>query len=191
MKQTSIVIILVSLLSVIFSFTISAYTNEEEYNEKYWAIDRQELGSSNASAQFHKLRDEYLSYKYMLQDYALTFLILGLSAFVMLRKGNKLYAPSSNLKAALIGFSAALLTTGTYIGDLFLEYSRGAYPSWADSLGIPLIAVPFLAFILLGWAAINMLALKGKYQAGALLFPSQIKRLQLLHLASYDKVRQG
>jgi hypothetical protein len=154
-------------LSIGYSFLISAYTNEEEYQEKYMALDWQEMGSRNASDKFYQLRAEYLSPKYRIQDYGFTFLILGLTTFILVRKGQPIKAPSSHAKVALIGFIAAALTTGGYVGDLFVEFFRGSYPWWADSLGIPLMGVPLLAFIFFGWAALNLLAMNGKFEAGA------------------------
>jgi hypothetical protein len=167
MKQISIGIIIFSLLSIGYSFLVSAYTDEDEYREKYMALDWQELGSRNASDKFYELRDEYLSPKYKIQDYGFTFLILGLATFIIFRKGRPFHAPSSNAKIALIGFVAAALTTGGYVGDLFLEFFRGSYPWWADSLGIPLMGVPLFALIFFGWAALNLLAMNGQFTAGA------------------------
>lgn len=175
MKRISISIIILSLLSIGYSYTISAYTDEDEYMEKYMALDWQELGSRNASDKFYELRDQYLSLKYRVQDYGFTFLILGLATFVCFRRGTSINAPSSNGKLALVGFSAAALTTGAYIGDLFLEFYRGSYPWWADSLGIPLMGVPVLAILFFGWAALNLLAMNGKFKAGA---PISIKNIK-------------
>lgn len=182
MKRISIVIIILSLLSIGYSFAISAYTNEGEYHEKYMALDWQELGSRNASEKFYALRDQYLSNKYRLQDYGFTFLILGVALLLLFREGKPVTAPSSNAKIALVGFGAALLTTIGYIGDLFLEFYRGSYPWWADSMGIAIMGVPFLAFIFLGWAAVNLLAMNGKFEAGASISFRQIKGSNYFHL---------
>ena len=182
MKRISIGIIILSLLSIVYSFAISAYTNEDEYHEKYMALDWQELGSRNASDRFYELRDEYLSNKYRFQDYGFTFLILGISSLLLFRKGKSTSAPSSNAKVALVGLGAALLTTSGYVGDLFLEFYRGSYPWWADSMGIPLMGVPLIAFIFIGWAAINLLAMNGKFEAGAVISFRQIKGSNYFYL---------
>ena len=175
MKRISIVIIIVSLLSILYSFSMSAYTNEEEYREKYMALDWEELGSRAASDKFYELRNDYLSIKYEFQDYGFTFLILGIATFIFFRNGLLVNAPSSRSKIALVGFSAVIVTAGAYVGDLFLELNRGAYPWWADSIAIPLTGVPFVALILIVWAALNMLALNGKFKAGATISFKQIK----------------
>jgi hypothetical protein len=166
MKRISIIIIILSLVSITYSFFISAYTNEEEYREKYMALDWQKLGSRNASNQFYDLREEYLSPKFTFQDYGFTFLILGLATFIFFRKDQPINAPSSKAEIALIGFGAAALTTGGYVGDLFLEFSRGSSPWWADSPGIPLMGVPVLGFIFFSWAALNLFAMNGEFNAG-------------------------
>ncbi|WP_051089028.1 hypothetical protein [Teredinibacter turnerae] len=175
MKRISIGIIIISLLSIAYSFSISAYTNEEEYREKYMALDWQALGSRNASNKFYELRDEYLSNKYKFQDYGFTLLILGCASLILFGNGLTVNAPTSNFKVALVGFGAALLTVSGYVGDLFLEFFRGSYPWWADSMGIPLMGVPVFSFIFIGWAALNLLAMNGKFKAGAPISIRQIK----------------
>jgi hypothetical protein len=182
MKRLSLSIIILSLLSIVYSFTISAYTNEDEYHQKYLALDWQKLGSQNASNRFYKLREEYLSNKYKFQDYGFTFLILGLAFFNITRKGKSTSSPSSKTKIALVGFGAALLTTGGYVGDLFLEFYRGSYPWWADSLGIPLMGVPLLALIFIGWASINLLAMNGQFQTAVNISFRQIKGSNYFYL---------
>jgi hypothetical protein len=182
MKRISIVIIVLSMLSIGYSFAISAYTNEDEFYEKYMALDWQELGSRNASERFYELRDEYLSNKYRFQDYGFTFLILGVASLFFFRRGTSINAPSSNEKISLLGFGAALLTTIGYIGGLFLEFYRGSYPWWADSMGIPLMGVPFFAFIFIGWAAVNLIAMNGKFEAGASISFRQIRGSNYFYL---------
>lgn len=184
MKQISISIIIFSLLSIAYSFTISAYTDEDEYRERYMALDWQELGISNASYKFYALRDEYLSPKYKVQDYGFTFLILGMATFICFRKGKFISAPSSNAKVALVGFGAAALTTGACIVDPFLEFYRGSYPWWVDSdyLGIRLKGVPALAFIFFGWAAVNLIAMNGQFIAGSQISFKRIKGSNYFYL---------
>lgn len=182
MKRISVSIIIISLLSIVYSFTISAYTNDDEYHERYMALDWQELGSQNASAKFYELRDRYLSRKYKFQDYGFTFLILGVVSLILYGKGKPVVAPSSKAKVALVGFGAAALTTCGYVGDLFLEFYRGSFPWWADSMGIPLMGVPFFAFIFIGWAALNLLAMNGKFKAGAVISFRQIEGLNYFYL---------
>ncbi|WP_445359745.1 hypothetical protein ACJJIL_11515 [Microbulbifer sp. EKSA005] len=171
-----------SLLSIAYSFSIPAYTNEEEYHRKYMALDWQELGGRNASNQFYNLRNEYLSPKYRYQDYGFTFLILGIAVFTLFRKGELINAPSSKGRIALIGFCAATLTVGASVGDIFLEFYRGSYPWWADSIGIPLMSIPFLAIILFGWALLNLLAMNGKFKVGGIISFKKIKGSNYFYL---------
>ena len=182
MRKIFAFIVLVSLLSISYSLTTPAYTNKVEYEEKYIAIDWQKVGSRVASDRFYELRDEYISNKYKIQDYGFTLLILGTASLIIFRKEKPTNTPSSKTKIALIGFSAALLTTAGYVGDLFLEFYRGSYPWWADSLGIPLMGAPILAFIFTGWAAINLLAMNGKFKAGTAISFCQIKGTNYFYL---------
>ena len=82
---------------------IPAYTNEDAYQEKYRSIDWQKTGSRAASDQFFSLRQEYLSNKYKIQDYGVTFLILGLAAFAIFKNGTPLRTPSSRPMVVLLG----------------------------------------------------------------------------------------
>lgn len=182
MKKISSVITILSLLIICFSFTLSAYTNEEDFQEKYMAIDWQELGSRAASDEFYKLKDKYLSNKYKFQDYGFTFLIIGIAGLIVFRKGGEVYSPSSKSKVVLLGFGAAFLTVVAYVGDLFLEFFRNSYPWWADSLGIPLMGIPILAIAFFAWAALNMLALNGKFNAGVRIVLSRVKGSNYFYL---------
>ncbi|MFK5895118.1 MAG: hypothetical protein QM504_18040 [Pseudomonadota bacterium] len=113
------------------------------------------------------MRDKYLTNKYRYQDYGVTFIILGVFIAVLMRSGwSGFSAPNAKWKISLLGYSAGILTGAGYIGDLFLESFRGSYPHWADSLGIPLMGVPIITFIFIGWAAIHMLGMSGKFESG-------------------------
>ena len=182
MKRVSICIVILSLLSITYSVTIPAYTNKDEYLTKYGAIDWQELGSKKASERFHELRGEYLSNKYVFQDYGFTFLTLGISSLLLYRSGKFVSAPSSKMKISLVGFAAAVLTAGGYIGGLVLGFYRGAYPWWADSMAIPIVTVPFVAVVFIAWAALNLLAMNGRFEAGAPISFRQFKGSSYFYL---------
>jgi hypothetical protein len=167
MRRVFAFVILISLMSIAYSFTVSAYIDEVEYTEKYMALDWEVLGSRNASDKFYELRSEYLTHKYSIQDYGLTFLLLGLGGLFLFKYGKFISTPSTKARISAIGFSAAILTTAAFVGDLFLEFYRGAFPWWADSLGIPLMGVPVMAVIFIAWAALNLLALSGSFTSGA------------------------
>ncbi|HIP47677.1 MAG TPA: hypothetical protein EYG92_01745 [Lutibacter sp.] len=130
-------------------------------------MDRIELGREESFEAFYALREKYLTNRFQYQNYGVTLLSLGIFLMFLTRKGWKnISSPNTNWKIFLLGFSAALLTTVGYIGDLFLEFARGSYPHWADSLGIPLAGVPVSFMIFFGWAAVNMLGMNGKFNAG-------------------------
>jgi hypothetical protein len=167
MKNIGYYIALFGLLIFAYSFVLDAYTNAEEYNEAYLSIDREALGREASFEAFHKLREKYLTNKFRYQDYGITFISLGLFLIIVGRKGwANISSPSAKWKTLLLGFGAALLTAAGYVGDLFLEFSRGSYPHWADSLGIPLAGMPIMLIILFFWAAFNMIGL-GKYAPSA------------------------
>jgi hypothetical protein len=161
-----------------YSFTLNAYIDEAAYTEAYHSIDRTKLGRETSFREFYDLRDRFLTNKFRYQDYGATFSSLGLFLIFLVRKGWKnITSPNASWKIVLLGFSAALLTTAGYIGDTFLEFFRGSYPPWADSLGIPLSGVSILFIIFFGWAAINMVGLSGKFSSGASISNIGVRRL--------------
>ena len=164
------------MLLISYSFTMSTYTNSEEYKQKRFAIDLQQLGSDVASARFHDLRRQYLTPKYGLQDHGATFLILVIVGVFLFKKGlPPLTAPNSKIKIALLGFLAIILTAFGSVADLFLESFRGSYPAWADTLAIPLFGIIFITPILCGWVLINLSGTSGTFVAGARIDLSHLK----------------
>jgi hypothetical protein len=167
MKNIGYCMALLGLLIFAYSFALDAYTDAEAYNEAYLSIDREELGREASFEAFHKLRQEYLTNKFRYQDYGITFVSLGLFLIIVGRKGwSNVSSPNAKWKTVLLGFGAALLTTVGYVGNLFLEFFRGSFPHWADSLGIPLAGLPIMVIIFVSWAAVNMIGL-GKYAPSA------------------------
>ena len=109
-------------------------------------------------------------------------MVLGLFLVFLTRNGwGRISAFRAKSKIVLLGFSAAILTAAGYIGDLFLEFSRGSYPHWADSLSIPLAGVPILFFIFTSWAAIHMLGLMGKFVTGATISGLRFRKINWWH----------
>jgi hypothetical protein len=64
-----------------------------------------------------------------------------------------------------------LLSIIGYIGDLHLEMLRGSYPHWADSLGIPLMAVPVLIILSMIWIGLNLIGLREPFKTGVRVYP--------------------
>lgn len=160
MKQLAYIITLLGLLIYVYSTFLEPYTNEEEYNSRYL-----EIKGDDRTEQFYTLRDEYLTMKYSLIDYGFTAIILGFIMIFIFRNGwsNFKSLPSKNW-IKTIGFVAVLSTIICYVGDLFNEYSRGSYPHWADSLGIPLMSVVPMLIVLSVWYGLNLLGIKGNFK---------------------------
>ena len=108
MKYAGLLILFFGLSALGYSFSMEPYTNGAEYNEKYMAIDRENIGRTESFEAFYELRDSYLTNKYMLMDYGITFISLGLFLSIILWKGwRKFRSPNKNWKIALIGTVAA------------------------------------------------------------------------------------
>lgn len=152
MKYIGVILVLAGILLFRYSTTLEPYTNEEEFNEKYLAIE-----GGNKSRKFYELQKEYRTHKYSYENYALTSIVLGIAIFIIGFNGvNNTTMPKSKTTIVLVGLLAVLMTVFAYVGDLFLEMHRDSYPHWADSLGIPLMGTPGIFIILLLWYFINL-----------------------------------
>lgn len=161
----------IGALGFFHSLTVPAYKNETLYLDQYRDISVE--GSYEAATQeFRKLRDGQLTEKYKVQDYSLTVLFsaLALLGFVLLG-GVQAACLKSKTQIALLGVASALTTSAASLFSLLLDFNRGEFPWWADSLGIPLFTqeVPIL-LVLLIWAVSHLYFLKGHFEYGRTIF---------------------
>ena len=176
LQIAGIIILIIGIGLIIKSTLYQRYTNEKAYQDKYMEL----TGEEGDSEKFYKLREEYLTPKFDFENYGITSIILGLGILTISLIGlNRLRTPSKKIWIVIIGIIAALITNVGYVGDLFLEMSRDSYPHWADSLGIPLMEVPFLIIISLGWVGLNLIGIKGDFKTGVLIFPIRHDNLNL------------
>ena len=170
---TGLAFLLIGILLISYSLTLEKFTDETAYNERYMAIDS---SLSTASTEFAALRDEYLTPKFMVENYGLTTLILGVIILILSAMGYKrVKTPSNRIWLVLVGVFSSVLICLAYVGDLFLEMYRGSYPHWADSLGIPLMSVPLILFIFLIWTGIILIWIKSPFISGVALLPLNLR----------------
>lgn len=173
MKTTGIIILTIGLILLGISFGLKRYTNEKEYNAKYSSL----TGESD-SERFYKLREEYLTPKYDLENYGITLILTGMTISILSFIGlDKLKTPKKKVWIALIGILAAILTNISYVGDLFLEMYRDSYPQWSDSLAIPLMGVPFVILVSLLWTGINLIGISGNFKTNVNILPFKYDNL--------------
>ena len=115
--------------------------------------------------------------KFELEDYAFSFSIFGIILLCITTFKSKLSRIPNKRTIFAIGILASILTIIGYVGDLFLESYRGSFPMWADSMGIPLMAVPVMFMALLVWVAINSIGMIGKFNRKVSVFPLNIKNI--------------
>jgi hypothetical protein len=177
-KIISLIILLAGFVILGLSFKYDRYTNEQEYNDKYLA-----LTGENMNEQFYALRDEYLTPKFNLENYGISFIltgsILSLLAFIGF---DKLRTPKKKRCIIIIGIIAALLSNIGYVGDLFLEMYRDSYPHWADTLAIPLMGVPGLILFSLIWTGLNLIGLTGAFKTYVPVLPFRISHVNYWYL---------
>lgn len=104
-------------------------------------------------------REQALTLKFKLQDYGITLLLfaVALASF----RWHTFKAPRSRFGFVALAFSASVLTSCALVFDLLQRHMRWEYPPWADSLGIPLMAVPALLTVGMVWAFGHLILLKG------------------------------
>jgi hypothetical protein len=176
LQITGLIILIIGIVLIIQSISYQRYSNEKEYQDKYMEL----TGDKGDSEKFYKLRDEYLTPKYDLENYGITAILFGIGVLIVSLIGlNRIKTPNKKIWIVIVGIFAALLTNVGYVGDLFLEMYRDSYPHWADSLGIPLMGVPFLLLISLGWVGINLIGIKGDFKTGVSIFPIKFDNLNL------------
>jgi hypothetical protein len=175
MRIASGILLAIGILLFSYSFKFNRYTNEQEYNDQYMSL----TGPSD-SEKFYELRDKYLTPRFRLQDYGLTFFFTGL---ILLFLSYKVKTPSKKFTIILVGFAAALLSNIAYVGDLFLEMYRESYPHWADSLGIPLMGVPVLTILAFIWVGLNLTGMSEPFKTGIQILPLRKDNLNKWYLS--------
>jgi hypothetical protein len=177
-KLISLVVLLAGFVILGLSFKYAPYTNEQEYNDKYFALKGDKI-----TKQFYELRDEYLTPKFDFENYGISLILTGSILSLLAHIGfDKLRTPKKKSVLILIGALAALLSISGYVGQLHLEMMRGSYPHWADSLGIPLAAVPGFILLSLIWIGLNLLGIRGEFKTYVPVFPLSLRHVNYWYL---------
>ncbi len=162
--------ILLGLGAFGYSLSMEAYKNEALYEMRYMEIQSEstpENSTSDATKKFHELRAEHLTPKHKIQDYSMSIAILGAVASVLvLLGGREITAFKKKRNILFLGILAPILTSMATYADLALDYTRGEFPWWADSLAIPIATEIPLFSVLLIWALSHALFLRGNYVPG-------------------------
>jgi len=153
--KISIIIGITGILILVYSFTLEPYSNTDEFYSKYMEM------KSGQSENYYRLREDLLTPKFRLQDTGITLILLSIIAIVIIKKykGN-LLTPSNKSLLVAIAFVLPFLTVAGYLFDIFQGMNRDEFPKWSDSLGIPLMGVPFIFIALLIWALLHLLLVK-------------------------------
>jgi hypothetical protein len=130
------------------------YRDEAEFQRRYMEIDPYQ---ADASRIYRGLREEFMTARISWQNYGNTLMMVGCllpaaaSGFSLMQRMAR-----KRFMALLLGIAAAVATTGTELVSLFLDLQRGEFPWFADSIIIPMIGLPFILLLLLGWVAVNL-----------------------------------
>lgn len=147
--KTALVVLLAGLAMLAYAMTLPAYTDEKAFRQRYAEMN------AGDSAAFYALRDEMLTPKYKLQDYGVGALLLS-GVLALRRRIWRMTTPRSTLPFIAAALLAPVLEAAAFVFDLLQGQERGEFPHWADSLGIPLMGVPFLFIISLAWSLAHL-----------------------------------
>ena len=156
--KTAIALIVLSLGLLGFSATLEPFRLTPDGYLPFLSVP---LGDSEA---YYAARTQAMTPKYQLQDYGATSLAFGL--IFALCSWRRLSAPKSILGFLGLAVVAPLLTAAAFVFDLFQGQARWEFPSWADSLGIPLMGTPVLLVAGLIWAFAHLTLLSGVPRQG-------------------------
>jgi magnesium-transporting ATPase (P-type) len=156
--RVAIIIGAIGIVLLLCSSAFSPYKEIEAVAKARLDYPAQGEDSYEASRRYWDVRDSQLTLKYPLEDYGLTLMATSISLFFILwileRQGlsslKDIRAPGKVWIVILIGLFAALLEPIVFTASLLVDFSRGEFAPWADSIGIALMTVPFLLQLTLG-----------------------------------------
>jgi len=151
--KVAFALIVLSLALLGFSASLEPFNRSADGSYPFHSVAQ---GDSQA---YYAARTQALTPKYRLQDYGTTMLALGLAVAALSRRPVK--APGSRLGFIGVAVVAPVLTVVGFVFDLVQGQSRGEFPPWADSLGIPLMGVPVMLIPGLVWAFAHFVLLAG------------------------------
>lgn len=166
-------LLLAGLVLLGYSLFLSPYSDSVAYYAQYGSID---LSASDAMQRFSGLRDTFLTSKFSMHDYGIT---IGLAGLLLLLTGivgvERFRTPAGRRGIFLIGVLAVLLSGVALSERLHLSMLRGAFPHWADSLGIASAAILALCVLLFLWVLLLLLLFRGSYAPRVPIFPIEVQ----------------
>lgn len=122
------------IVLVLISLPMEPFTNSQAFSER--AL------SPRISENYHQVRRELLTSKYLFFDHGIQAILVGTIIFYAAVIRRRRIRPIRN-RAAIRTFAFALpfVSVVAAIFDLFQGQHRWEFPPWADSLGIPLIGI--------------------------------------------------
>lgn len=149
------------LLGVIFlgyAYTLDPFQNMALFESEYAKLN------NGQTQEYFKLRNELLTPKYSLENYGVTLIIFSFIILVVKFKGFKnLSSPKTTIRMVFIAILLPFATIFSLYFDLMLSMYRNELPHWADSLGIPMMALYPLFIFQSIWVLIHLCFLKANY----------------------------
>lgn len=161
MKLVAILLMIGAVL-VGYAQTLPPYSDEPRFLAQIHAL------SDGEDGEYTRIRREFSSEKYRLEDYGFTLIGLAALALLTIRKQRvRIETPRHPWTLAGLAICLPFLTAGAMFGEMSQAYARGEFPPWADSMGIPLMGIFPLFLLLFAWAIAHLVFfLNGPYIPG-------------------------
>ncbi len=143
-----------------YADTLPRFTDAAAYSQQSAQLPYRD------SAAFHKLRLDMLSPKDALHDYGWSLVAAGVFAlWAGWRKELSLHTPKSPWTIVALAFVLPLLHGWSARFELDQSFLRGEFPTWADTLAIPMMSVPILVVLMLLWHLGHLVFMSKDYRS--------------------------
>ncbi len=144
------IFIIIGIFLICYSLFLQPFKDMEEFDTRCSAL---ESGQSN---EYFQIYDEMLTPKYRLQDTGITIILFSCLIMLLIKMGQgRLYVLPNRLLVGILGFLVPFISVAGFVFDLHQGCLRKEFPSWADSIAIPMIGMPFWYVFLFLVSAIN------------------------------------
>lgn len=153
-KALAGLLVLLGILCLALSLKMNPYKDQAYFNKEYAKMKHGD------SRKYFELRDSQLTAKYRLQDYGVSGILAGGILFLLNLGAGLKRGLRTKWRLLLLAIATPFASVIGYTFDLVQGQARGEFPHWADSLGIPLLGVPFELVLFTGVALVFFFSIR-------------------------------
>jgi hypothetical protein len=159
--KIAIALLIAGVILLTVGLSLPRYHDGKKYEQQRSTLESSPRDRPTLDHDFQELRRSSLTPSLKLEDYGLTTISVGVLTLAGVHwRRTAAFLPKRRITVALLGGFAAVATIAAYVGSLLLDFDRGEFPAWGDSLAVPLIGVPLMLIALLVWAGLHSLLVK-------------------------------